>query len=343
MKKVLCLLLVSTILFCAISLTSCDDEKTTTSTTTTTTTAKPHEHSYVAEVTEPTYTEQGYTTHTCSTCGYSYVNTYVQSYGGHNFQESDVCSGCEQNIEDVAVSSYNMSKTADDSLRGYVVPRLDGEYDVYIKGTGAMKDYSYNNTPFTNDGYSVKSAYIGNGVTSIGSYAFYYCRSLTDINIADSITAIGSSAFYNTAYYNNGANWQNKVLYIGNYLIEAKDTIDSCEVKEGTRVIADYAFDSSNLTDITIPNSVITIGEHAFYNCTGLISIDIPDSVTSIGEWAFYGCSSLTSVTFEDPQGWYVTRTEGATSGTNLTLTNSSTNANYLKSTYYYYYWYKNN
>jgi len=45
-----------------------------------------------------------------------------------------------------------------------------------------------------------------------------------------------------------------------------------------------------------IPNSVTSIGVHAFYNCTGLASIVIPNSVTSIGSGAFYGCSDLSSI-----------------------------------------------
>jgi len=46
-------------------------------------------------------------------------------------------------------------------------------------------------------------------------------------------------------------------------------------------------------------------------------------------------------VTFEDPTGWYVSTSYNATSGTDLTLTDTATNATYLKSTYYNYYWYK--
>jgi hypothetical protein len=48
-----------------------------------------------------------------------------------------------------------------------------------------------------------------------------------------------------------------------------------------------------------IPNSVRSIGDYAFYNCSGLTSVTIPDSVTSIGQDAFSGCSSLAIVTFE--------------------------------------------
>ena len=55
-----------------------------------------------------------------------------------------------------------------------------------------------------------------------------------------------------------------------------------------------------SLTNITIPDSVTSIGNFAFYNCRGLTSITIPDSVTSIGKSAFSLCSSLTSITIPD-------------------------------------------
>jgi hypothetical protein len=51
-----------------------------------------------------------------------------------------------------------------------------------------------------------------------------------------------------------------------------------------------------------IPNSVTSIGEVAFYKCTGLTSIIIPNSVTSIRDEAFYSCSGLNSITYEGTQ-----------------------------------------
>ena len=61
--------------------------------------------------------------------------------------------------------------------------------------------------------------------------------------------------------------------------------------------IGNYAFSScSNLTSITIPNTVISIGVSAFGSCRALRSITIPNSITSIGGSAFSSCSSLTSI-----------------------------------------------
>ncbi len=67
------------------------------------------------------------------------------------------------------------------------------------------------------------SILIPDGVTSIEKSAFGGCSGLTSIEIPDSVTMIGEEAFAGTAYYNDDSNWENgTVLYIGNYLIEAK-------------------------------------------------------------------------------------------------------------------------
>ena len=76
------------------------------------------------------------------------------------------------------------------------------------------------------------------------------------------------------------------------------DNIKKTIIKDGVTSIGDYAFyNCTGLTSITIPDSVASIGEYAFYDCTGLTSITIPDSVASIGEYAFYDCKGLTNIT----------------------------------------------
>ena len=56
-------------------------------------------------------------------------------------------------------------------------------------------------------------------------------------------------------------------------------------------------FECVNLTSITIPDSVTSIRYRAFFECVNLKSITLPDSITRIEEWAFMGCKSLKSIT----------------------------------------------
>ena len=64
-----------------------------------------------------------------------------------------------------------------------------------------------------------------------------------------------------------------------------------------TSIGDDAFYKCSGLTSVTIPNSVSSIGDGTFRNCSRLTSITIPNSVTSIGFGAFWDCSGLTSVT----------------------------------------------
>ena len=118
--------------------------------------------------------------------------------------------------------------------------------------------------------WSVRSVEIpetiyGYPVTGIAENAFYGCIGVSDIIIPDSVITIGSNAFDDTEYYKNIANWENGVLYIGKHLIDAKTDIETCTIKEGTLTIADSAFfECSELSSVTIPDSVISIGRDAF-------------------------------------------------------------------------------
>ena len=81
-------------------------------------------------------------------------------------------------------------------------------------------------------------------------------------------------------------------------LLKAPLDLVSYTIPDTVTTICDRAFyRCSNLTMLTIPDSVTIIGNYAFWNSSSLISMTIPDSITSIGNMAFYNCMALTELT----------------------------------------------
>ena len=161
---------------------------------------------------------------------------------------------------------------------------------------------------------SLTNMTIPEGVKSIGNGAFNNCSSLTSITISESVKSIGNGAFnYCSSLISINVSDNNKNYTSIDGVLFNKDKTEIIRypsVKEGTSYdipnsvtsIWDNCFeDCSGLTSITIPEKVTSIGAHAFEDCSKLTSITIPEGVTSIGYETFYGCSSLTSITI--PEG----------------------------------------
>ena len=145
-------------------------------------------------------------------------------------------------------------------------------------------------------GSQVKEYIIGEDVTSIGQWAFDQCTDLTVISIPNSVTSIGRGAF------SSCSNLQKVIV---------SDIAAWCRIQFGNwyanpLVYAHHLYSDENteIKDLVIPNSVTSIGDGAFGECSGLISITIPNSVKSIGGNAFAGCSGLQKVIVSDIAAW---------------------------------------
>ncbi len=147
---------------------------------------------------------------------------------------------------------------------------------------------------------------IPSSVTDIWVLAFGGCTGLTSITIPNGVTRIGSTAFSGcTGLTSITVGEENPIYYSKGNCVIAKENdalILGCNtsvIPAGVTSIGDEAFyNCTGLTSITIPDSVTSIGTNAFSNCTGLVSVVIPDSVTSIGGGAFFLCAGLTDIYF---------------------------------------------
>lgn len=160
------------------------------------------------------------------------------------------------------------------------------------------------------------SVIISDSVTSIGKDVFQHCSNLTKISIGGGVMSIGSSAFFwcenlEEVYITDLEAWckilfdggsaANPLSYANKFYLNG-ELVTDLVIPDGVMSIGDSAFyGCRSLTRIAIPSSLTRIGNFAFGSCRNLANITIPDGVASIGDSAFNYCSNLTNITVLNP------------------------------------------
>lgn len=187
--------------------------------------------------------------------------------------------------------------------------------------TGTIKKYNGNDAVV-----NIPSEINGTPVTTIGNAAFRD-SSVTSVTIPANVTEIGANAFAgctNLTSVNYAGDWSNLTIQSGNPAVEDAanaQLFDFAFTPDNTAVIVRYkgtaadvtipsrykgkpvtainnaVFPNSAVTSVTIPDSVTSIHDVSFFNCSQLTNISIPNSVTYIGYSAFSYCTSLKSIT----------------------------------------------
>lgn len=189
-----------------------------------------------------------------------------------------------------------------------------------FEGTGKMANYGPDGA-FPSPWYDkyesqIRSVEIGEGITSIGSCAFYKCVNLASAVIPEGVTTLGDSAFsccpsLKEIYIPSTVekigtrtfSWfvgLEKITVSENNPVFHSD--GNCIIETATKTL----LTGCNTSVIPTDGSVTAIGDNAFSGCNGLSSIVIPDCITSIGECPFVFCNSNLTVIFQTGSASYI-------------------------------------
>lgn len=267
--------------------------------------------------------------------GYRYINIY---YSGSEDEWNDISKPnkgygtllmtiCHFNYD----SSHNLE---DDNISGtcgaHLSWNLDDNGTLTIRGTGEMYFFSGFETiapwwyldSYFNKSLTVNAVVVEDGVSGIGSLAFYDCKDIKSITLSDSVETIGSGAFWGCesittipipkyitkigdAFGRDGGEWGTfaNCTSLTEFKVDGDNssykTVDGVLfTKDGTELIAYPAGKQSE--KYSIPSGVETVGECAFEGCKNLKNVVIPNGVSKMGSYAFADCINLeTAIIYE--------------------------------------------
>ena len=232
--------------------------------------------------------------------------------------------GCN-NLVSITIPA-SITEIAYDAFNG--CNNLEAIYITDIAAWCSIRFASYSPEPQSNPLYYAGNLYLnGNlltelvipsGVTSIVDYAFYGCNSITNIIISEGVVGIGDYAFSGCSNLQS-ITIPESVTSIGWYVFNGCDNLEAVYISDISAWLAiDFGNEFSNplyyagnlylngnlVTELVIPEGVVSVGDYTFYGCSSLNSITIPASLKNIEEDVFRGCNNLNAVYINDITAW---------------------------------------
>lgn len=207
-----------------------------------------------------------------------YFEIDVPAIGPHDFSEWIV--GIEPTLDSGGYIERHCSKSNyDEDHQRYDIPALNNSFYNYKVVTEATcSDPGIDEYSFEYDSQTFKFQVNTNQINhQFDSHHCTYCGYTEGLTIENGVVKSYGSRYYGS---------DNTITIPSRY--------DGYDV---TTISASVFHDCTNITSITLPNSITEIKNNAFSGCSSLTSINLPDSITSIGSSAFNECSSLTSIT----------------------------------------------
>ena len=160
-------------------------------------------------------------------------------------------------------------------------------------------------------GSNITEVVIPDTVTYVGDFAFVDCTALTTVTLPIDITCTLCARPFtgcdqlDTIHYTYGRTGRPVEPDDADFQrLEPAwdaDNLETIIFQDGITEISDYMFSGyTTLKNVTLPNTLTTLGYSAFYNCTSLKEIHFPASLTRIEAFAFMGCTSLTELVIPD-------------------------------------------
>lgn len=192
-----------------------------------------------------------------------------------------------------------------------------------ISGSGDMYNFGTDAAPWSAWNDSITELILPDGLTRIGQNAFAGSTALRSVTIPDSVTSIAPWAFCGDTELTE-LTLPNGIRSIGRYAFYGCSALQSAVIPEGTEAVGECAFRGTTLTELTLPDSVLSVGDGVIkdtplyrsllaekkpvYLGNHLLQVDsltagtlaVRDGTVSIADCALYDCQQLTAVTLPD-------------------------------------------